>query len=345
MAPAPHEILLPRLARVSLCFGSSHVIGSLAKRIQRSYTRQCVVLVAGQGDAQCDSNQESRPCQRDLPLSLYRVYRVSPLLLSFLPRSIFSLFFFLFSSVPPFFVSFSHSEPMKHAAQWDRPRRVGQRRIRTILLSFCDFAAGASDFTSLCRDKRLPEKYFEMREPRYGGTRETREDSERPKQSSCDWNKKQHPLRFCSRRDRGETQHRVKVDDGFNENKSHSRWGVDENTRRNGLGTERTFYATVVTGDVFARPDGWMDGCFAYAGNDALGKQRLGFLFGHVLLLDFLHPTRGRSCIRLVEERVSSAVSRTDPISGEKKWNRRATLFFLLPRSPFFPLKIVSFSS
>lgn len=103
MAPAPHEILLPRLARVSLCFGSSHVIGSLAKRIQRSYTRQCVVLVAGQGDAQCDSNQESRPCQRDLPLSLYRVYRVSPLLLSFLPRSIFSLFFFLFSSVPPFF--------------------------------------------------------------------------------------------------------------------------------------------------------------------------------------------------------------------------------------------------
>lgn len=143
----------------------------------------------------------------------------------------------------------------------------------------------------------------------------------------------------------GETQHRVKVDDGFNENKSHSRWGVDENTRRNGLGTERTFYATVVTGDVFARPDGWMDGCFAYAGNDALGKQRLGFLFGHVLLLDFLHPTRGRSCIRLVEERVSSAVSRTDPISGEKKWNRRTTLFFLLPRSPFFPLKIVSFSS
>lgn len=90
----------------------------------------------------------------------------------------------------------------------------------------------------------------------------------------------------------GKTQHRVKVDDGFNENKSRSRSSVDENTRRNGLGTERTFYATVVTGDVFARPDGWMDGRFAYAGNDALGKQRLGFLFGHVLLLDFLHPTR-----------------------------------------------------
>lgn len=68
----------------------------------------------------------------------------------------FSFFFsLLYFSV---FVSFSHSEPMKHAAQWDRPGREGESQIRTILLSFSDFAAGASDFTSLCRDKRLPEK-------------------------------------------------------------------------------------------------------------------------------------------------------------------------------------------
>lgn len=256
------------------------------------------------GTRRCTMRQQSAVAplsagSASVPLSSLASPSISPAWLYFFP---FLFSFLLYSSV---FVSFSHSEPMKHAAQWDRPSREGERQIRTILLSFSDVAAGASDFTSLCRDKRLPEeagrwtddeKYFEIRKPRYGGTREeTREDSARPKQSSCDWNKKQHPLLFyivVVTVNPGETQHRVKVDDGFNENKSRSRSGVDENTRRNGLGSERTFYATVVTGDVFARPDGWMDGCFAYAGNDALGKQRLGFLFGHVLLLDFLHPTR-----------------------------------------------------
>ena len=74
----------------------------------------------------------------------------------------------------------------------------------------------------------------------------------------------------------------------MNENKNRSLSGVEKNIRKNGSGVKRGFYGTVVMGPgggVFARSVGWIDGCFAYAGNDALGKQRLGFLFDLVLLL------------------------------------------------------------
>ena len=95
----------------------------------------------------------------------------------------------------------------------------------------------------------------------------------------------------------------------FNKNKSSLVSQREQKYKEeNALGTlKKGFYDACCNGVggwcVFARSDGWMDrwmdGCFAYAGNDALGKQRLGFLFDLVLLcLDF--PLHDGSCIRLV---------------------------------------------
>lgn len=55
-------------------------------------TRQCCrVLVVRQGGAQCDSNQEPRPCQRDLRVSSQLLFPLFSLFLS-LPFSLFSSF-------------------------------------------------------------------------------------------------------------------------------------------------------------------------------------------------------------------------------------------------------------
>lgn len=119
-----------------------------------SPTRQCVVLVAGRGDTQCDSNQESRPCQQDLSVSFPSVGSTS--------ISLYRLF-----PLPTFFAFFFIQNP------WNTLLNGTNRgQIRTIL-SFSRFAAGAGDFTSQCRDKRLQEeterwindeKYFQIAE-------------------------------------------------------------------------------------------------------------------------------------------------------------------------------------
>lgn len=59
----------------------------------------------------------------------------------------------LFSFLSPDFFLFSHSETMEHVAQWDR-----QGADKNDIPFFSRLAAGASDFTSQCRDKRLLEE-------------------------------------------------------------------------------------------------------------------------------------------------------------------------------------------
>lgn len=114
-----------------------------------------------EADAQCDSNQESRPCQQDLSVSFPQSGSASTSFAASLPSCPPFFFFPSFSfaflfSLPP------HPPCSFIQGPWNTLLNGTDRgQIRTIFflplsLSFTKLAAGASDFTSQCRDKRLP---------------------------------------------------------------------------------------------------------------------------------------------------------------------------------------------